>query len=234
MSSSHSSIHLGQSNCCTLNGNLNKYHALTLVNIDSIVGLRAGLEHAEYFKSVPWCGAIMNDTAYTTSPTVTRLPKVSGEDSFIAETLQTKDTILRLTTINSVPDSSRNPPIEEVLVFFEVGNGVNGYPDTAHGGFVATMLDEVMGIVLNVIQIYENTKTGRNDNISHMTAYLNTTYLAPVRTPGIILATARVTKQEGRKMWISGTLEDSERKVMAKSESLYIQAKKDPRASLKL
>jgi acyl-coenzyme A thioesterase PaaI-like protein len=204
------------------------------VHTDSIVGLRAGLEHADYFKSIPWCAAIINDPKYTTSPTVTRLPKVSGEDSFLAETLQTKDTISRMTTINSVPDPSLNPPIKEVLVFFEVGNGVNGYPSTSHGGFVATMLDEAMGIILNVVQLYENSKSGRNDNISHMTAYLNTTYLAPVKTPGIILATATVTKHEGRKMWISGTLEDSERKVMARSESLYIQAKKDPRASVKL
>jgi len=96
------------------------------------------------------------------------------------------------------------------------------------------MLDEVMGIVLNVNQLYENSKTGRSDNINHMTAYLNTGYVAPVRTPGVILATAKVAKQEGRKLWVNGTLEDKERNVLSKSESLYIKPKKDPRAGTKL
>jgi acyl-coenzyme A thioesterase PaaI-like protein len=205
-----------------------------MVHAENLFSLRAGLEHASYFKSVPWCAAIIKDPKYTTSPTITRLPKPSGEDAFFAKTLQTPDTIKRLLTINSVPDPLRDPPIQEVFVFFEVGSGVNGYPNTCHGGFVATMLDEVMGIVLNVIQLYENSESGRNDSISHMTAYLNTTYLAPVPTPSIILATAKVAKVDGRKMWINGTLEDSQRRVMARSESLYIQAKKDPRSSVKL
>lgn len=193
-----------------------------------------GTEHAEYFKSIPWCAALINDPKYVASPTVTRKPKTTGEDSFFAKTLKTEDTIIRLLTINSVADPSLDPPIQEVFVFFEVGSGVNGYPDTCHGGFVATMLDEVMGIVLNVNQDYENSKTGRNDNINHMTGYLNTSYLAPVRTPGIILATAKVKKQEGRKLWVDGTLENNERKVLARSESLYIEAKTNPRAHLKL
>ncbi|KIW08150.1 uncharacterized protein PV09_01082 [Verruconis gallopava] len=205
-----------------------------MVHAENLLHYRAGCENLGYFKSVPWCAAIINNPKYVPSVTPTRLPKPTGEDEFFAKTLQTEDTIKRLLTINSIPDPSRDPPIKEVLVFFEVGKGVNGYPNTCHGGFVATMLDEVMGLVLNVIQLYENSKTGRNDKISHMTAYLNTRYLAPVPTPGIILATATVVKQEGRKMWIKGTLEDSERKIMAESESLYIQAKKDPRASLKL
>ena len=199
-----------------------------------MASLRGGLEHIEYFKSIPWCAAIINDPKYIPSPAVTRQSKVSGEDSFFAQTLQTDSTIKRLLIINSKPDPSLNPPIQEVYVFFEVGSGVNGYPDTCHGGFVATMLDEVMGIVLNVNQLYENSKTGRSDNINHMTAYLNTGYVAPVRTPGVILATAKVAKQEGRKLWVNGTLEDKERNVLSKSESLYIKPKKDPRAGTKL
>jgi acyl-coenzyme A thioesterase PaaI-like protein len=209
-------------------------NSLIRPDTENLVGLRAGLEHVDYFKSVPWCAAIINDPRYTISPTVTRQAKASGEDAFFAKTLKTDDTIVRLLTINTLPDESLHPAIQEVFVFFEVGSGVNGYPDTCHGGFVATMLDEAMGLVLNVVQLYENSKTGRHDDINYMTAYLNTSYLSPVRTPGIILATAKVIKEEGRKIWVNGTLEDSERNVLTKSESLYIQAKKDPRAGVKL
>jgi thioesterase superfamily protein 4 len=205
-----------------------------MVTPEDLLSVRAGLEHLEYFKSIPWCAAIINNPKYEPSPTITRVPKPTGEDAFIAKTLHTPDTIRRMLTINSVPDPSQDPPIKEVFIFFDVGSGVNGYPNTCHGGFVATMLDEVMGIILNVIQIYNNSRTGRKDSITHMTGYLNTKYLSPVPTPGILLATARVVKQEGRKMWIEGTLENNKRRVMAQSESLYIKAKKDPRASVKM
>jgi len=197
-----------------------------------VVELRAGLEHVPYFKTVPWCAALINHPNYTQTPTISRLPKQTGEDSFFAETLQTKDTIKRCLTINSKPDDSLDPPVQEVLTFFELGGGVNGYPNVCHGGFVATMLDEVMGILLNVNQEYENDRSGGNQVITHMTAYLNTKYLAPVPTPGVILATANVEKQEGRKIWIKGTLKDNQGKELTIAECLYIQAKNDPRAKI--
>jgi acyl-coenzyme A thioesterase PaaI-like protein len=204
------------------------------IKADTFVEFRVGLEHVSYFKSIPWCAAIINDPKFTAAPTTTRIPKKSGEDAFFGKTLQTPDTVIRCLTVCSVPDDSLDPPIQEAIMFFEVGSGVNGYPNVCHGGFVATMLDEVTGTILNVNQVYGNNKTGRNDLITHMTGYLNTRYLAPVPAPGIILATAKVAKVEGRKLWINGTLEDSQRRVMAQAESLFIQAKTDPRARTKL
>lgn len=197
-----------------------------------VVELRAGLEHIPYFKTVPWCAALINDPKYTRTSTVSRIPKQTKEDSFFAETLQTQDTIKRCSTINSIPDDSLDPPIQEVLTLFELGSGLNGFPNIAHGGFVATMLDEIMGILLSVNQEYKNDKSGGNEVITHMTAYLNTKYLAPVPTPGIVLATANVVKQEGRKMWIKGTLKDSEGRELTVAECLFVQAKKDPRAKI--
>jgi thioesterase superfamily protein 4 len=37
---------------------------------------------------------------------------------------------------------------EEVRMIVELGDGLNGFPKVAHGGFVATMLDEVMGVLI--------------------------------------------------------------------------------------
>jgi hypothetical protein len=49
-----------------------------------------------------------------------------------------------------LPDPSANPGIQAVRTIMDLGNGVNGHPDVCHGGFVATMLDEVMGVLLTI------------------------------------------------------------------------------------
>jgi thioesterase superfamily protein 4 len=194
--------------------------------------LRAGIEHVNYFKNIPWCRTIIENPTYQTSPTNSRLPKGSTEDSFFAETLQTDRTIRKCLTLNTAPNDTLDPPIREVITFFELGNGVNGFPNICHGGFVATLLDEEMGILLSVNQEYLHREKGEGGDITSMTAYLNMKYLAPVTTPGIVLGRARVVKAEGRKIYIRGAIEDSEGKELTVAECLFIKAKKDPRAVL--
>ena len=97
---------------------------------------------------------------------------------------------------------------------------------------MATLLDELMGILLTVNQEHANRISGVHDEITHLTAYLNTRYFAPVPTPGIIMGTAKVIKNEGRKITIRGTMEDSTRRELAVAECLFVKAKKDPRAKM--
>jgi len=196
--------------------------------------LRAGIEHIEYFKTIPWCAEIINNPSYASTPTSSRVSKASTEDSFFAETLQTERTLRKCLTLSAKPDDSLNLPIQEILVFYELGNGVNGFPNTAHGGFIATLLDEEMGILINTNHEYANKKSGRNDEISSMTAYLNMKYMVPVKTPGILLGRAKVvrTEQGRRKIWIRGTIEDKSGKELAEAECLFVKPRNDPRANL--
>jgi thioesterase superfamily protein 4 len=194
--------------------------------------LRTGLGHVDYFKTIPWAAEIIKQPNHTITPTLSRVVKGSTEDSFFAETLQTERTIRKCLTLNTRPDEKSDPPVREVFTFFELGNGVNGFPNISHGGFVATLLDEEMGILLTVNQQHLNKQTGRDDEITSMTAYLNIRYLAPVRTPGIVMGTAKVVKSEGRKLYVRAALEDENRKELAVAECLFIKAKSDPRANI--
>ncbi|TLD37615.1 putative thioesterase superfamily protein [Venturia nashicola] len=196
--------------------------------------IRAGIEHIAYFKSIPWCRALIENPSYHTSPTNSRLPKDTNEDSFLGETLQTDRTIRKCLTLNVAPDDNLNPTISirEVLTLFELGNGVNGFPNICHGGFVATLLDEVMGILLRVNQEYLHRVKGEAVEITSMTAYLNMKYLAPVAIPGIVLARTKVEKVEGRKIYTRGSIEDGKGKELTVAECLFVKARKDPRAML--
>lgn len=152
----------------------------------------------------------------------------------MTETLRGEKAIKHCALIHSKPDPSLTPPIREILMFFDTGTALNGYPGVCHGGFVATILDEVTGFVQNVNVEYQNTQSGQDTPVGHMTAYLNTKYLAPVPTPSILLATGRIIKAEGRKLFLEGTLENDKGEILAQCECLYVEARKDPRASAKL
>lgn len=166
-----------------------------------------------HFSSVPWALEIFNDPSLQTVTYPTgeeRDPNDTG-DTFCQDTLATADTIAAWQTFYK-PASQDGP--HEVLFLLKLGSGLNGHIDTCHGGFVSLMLDEVMGVVAD----YEKaTGTGS------MTASLKVDYKRPVKTPGIVLCRAIVTKREGRKLWATGTVEDGRGTVLAQGEGLFLE-----------
>lgn len=181
------------------------------------------------FSDIPWCAELISDPEFAYSPTYSRIPKESTEDSFFAETLATDRTIRKCLTVHSRPNPSLEAPIQEVRTFVEIGSGVNGYPNVCHGGFVATMLDEVMGVLLTVNQVWFKEHRGGGEHMMQMTASLNIKFRKPVKTPAVLLSTARIAKMEPRKWFIAGTIEDNNRQVLAIGEALFVEAKFDPR-----
>jgi acyl-coenzyme A thioesterase PaaI-like protein len=98
--------------------------------------------------SVPWAAALINDPNWTPVNTASRSPKPSGEDSFFAETLSTDRTIRALLTLRPIDEEEGDIAYKEVKTIVELGTGVNGYPQVVHGGFAATLLDEMCGILI--------------------------------------------------------------------------------------
>lgn len=124
----------------------------------------------------PWAVALLKDRDWTHAKTASRVPKASGEDSFFAETLATDRTIRALHTLKPVKELDEDLAYREIKEIVVLGDGLNGYPQICHGGFVATMLDEVCGvlIVLNMEKRMERLrKTGPaqpHTDMAYMTA----------------------------------------------------------------
>lgn len=108
------------------------------------------------FSATPWCAALITSPDWVPVNTISRVPKPTTEDSFFAETLRTPRTVRNCLTLR--PSEELDDGVfgdmvfGEVAMLIELGDGVNGHPKMAHGGFAATMLDEVMGalITLNI------------------------------------------------------------------------------------
>jgi acyl-coenzyme A thioesterase PaaI-like protein len=175
-------------------------------------------------RGIPWCAALLSDANIVVLATESREPKASTEDALFAQTLKTPDTISACLTFYRAPASAA-APVEELSTLVSLGYAVNGYPRVAHGGVVATLLDEVMGLLLTL-----NQKRAAVPGVG-FTASLNVSYLNPVATPSTVLVSARLKDVNGRKMFLEGTVKDGSEVVLARAEALWITVDK-PRERL--
>ncbi|KFY56644.1 hypothetical protein V497_06061, partial [Pseudogymnoascus sp. VKM F-4516 (FW-969)] len=121
-----------------------------------------------HFLSLPWCAALLSAPHTTLLPTPSRTPKSSTEDSLFAITLHTGDTLRYMISFSSPRSGTTDtgagaaaelPPTapgskegglenEVVSTLFSMGDGMNGYPAVAHGGLIAALFDEAMGVAM--------------------------------------------------------------------------------------
>ena len=127
-----------------------------------------------------------------------------------------------------------------------LGNGINGHPGIMHGGIVATIIDEAMGILQAVNFERDHLRAVGKGlaqgelvpfGVGTFTAYLNVQFLKPVLTPGALIVTCRYIKRDGRKEWIYAEVKqrmdasedyDGDEIVCATGEGLMIEAKSKP------
>ncbi|GKT62083.1 thioesterase superfamily protein [Colletotrichum tofieldiae] len=190
----------------------------------------------QHFLGIPWCAALLGEPGTVRDTASSRFPKPSTEDQLFSTTLHTEETIAAYLMFYKRPSSSSASPasssstvaadddggnlVRELRAFLTLRAGVNGYPNVSHGGIVATVLDETIGMVFLV-----NKTEGLMPAESYMTAYLNVTYVRPVETPQTVLCAVEVVRVKGRKWWIRGRIEDREGRVLAKAESLFVRLK---------
>ncbi|CAK7567945.1 MAG: hypothetical protein SEPTF4163_005923 [Sporothrix epigloea] len=233
-----------------------------------------------YFMSIPWCrahlkpaesrppGSAASPVVHIVQPHSRRkgrpVPNANGtftgstetHSNVFATTLHTLDTIGAYIVFYEEPllspDShlTYRAPVLELKALLRLGPGLNGHRGVAHGGIVATILDDVLGLLipLNQRRANHNRRVGAEAPLSpvsakftapeaaaaasakidkgFVTGYLNTTYIRPVRTPAQVLVTARYTRIEGtRKFYVEGAIWDNKSQVLAKAECLFIALK---------
>ncbi|CAK7268322.1 hypothetical protein SEPCBS57363_003035 [Sporothrix epigloea] len=233
-----------------------------------------------YFMSIPWCrahlkpaegrppGSAASTAVHIVQPYSRRkgrpVPNADGTftsstetlSNAFATTLHTLDTIGAYIVFYEEPllspgsHSGYRAPVLELKALLRLGPGLNGHRGVAHGGIVATILDEVLGLLipLNQRRANHNRRVGAEAPLlpvsanstgpeaaaaasakvdkGFVTGYLNTTYIRPLRTPAVVLVTARYTRIEGaRKFYVEGAIWDNKSQVLAKAECLFVALK---------
>ncbi|RDL36029.1 Thioesterase superfamily protein [Venustampulla echinocandica] len=173
-----------------------------------------------HFQSIPWCSALLQDPTFVITPTDSRQPKASTEDSLTAETLKTHNAIRACISFYKCPTPGESW-IPEVRTLVTLGSGMNGFPDVLHGGIIATLMDDVMGI----LTITNERHDGDPLSNGAVTAQLNVSYLKKVPTPATVLVVARCREVTAKKYLMDAEIRDSEGVVLAKADSLWVRIK---------
>ena len=173
------------------------------------------------FESNRWTASLLRSPAYTAVKTTSRDTKrLSGEDAFFADTLGTPSTIPHLLTLRknnpppppTIPPSIAAPPARppvpksqpELIALLKLGSpGISGHPSTAHGGVLATLLDEIMSLAVGVqVPGYEENSAQERGRI--YTMQLDVRFHNPVFVPALAVVKAWVLARDGRKFWMMG------------------------------
>jgi Thioesterase superfamily len=198
----------------------------------------APAEALAHFSSITWATKYLECPDYRLVPTSSREFKPTGEDGFFARTINTPATIPYCLSLCrrdlSLPESgspfnrttspvgkSSSPSAPRVFdcvwLLYLAEPGINGHPKTAHGGVLASILDELTGMCAI---LHQADKT-----IPLYSASLETTYKAPVSVPSNVLCGAWVTRKEGRKCWLRAQILDERGMLMTEGEALLIESK---------
>ena len=100
-----------------------------------------------------------------------------------------------------------------------IGSGICGYPGVAHGGFLATMLDDGFFRCLSMAFPFRVM----------MTAHLELDYEAPTFTDQFVVLRVKIGKVDGRKAWVEGQIETlvdnwtESPTVLVRADALFVE-----------
>ena len=166
----------------------------------------------------PWFTTLLNDASLQPIRSPERQIENQSGNAFLARTLNTKDTIPAYQSFYKLPSSviipSGPPNLGELQTFCSFDRGLDGHEGFCHGGSLSTVMDQSMG---TLARAYPNTRP--------YTKYLHINFEKPLRTPGAVLCRVWLTRIEGRKLWVSGSMEDAQGTLYMTAEALFVNVR---------
>ncbi|KAJ5952421.1 Thioesterase superfamily [Penicillium vulpinum] len=182
-----------------------------------------------HLRTNSWANNLISSADYTPIQTDSRrLKPATGEDGYFSQTLNTPTTIPHCLTLqrrNLTPALAEVPtwlpatkqdaasaakptpginPADIIMICDLSSPGLSGHPSTAHGGIVATLIDETMSLA---VAAHTNAPTALgfeedNPRGSIFTVQLDVRYKKRVATPALLVIKARVVGRVGKKFWV--------------------------------
>ena len=178
----------------------------------------------EFFSTLEFSAPYIKDSFYKAIPFMTRYDR-TGSNLFFSKTINTISTISRILALvqKRVLESPENfqsfrPEFPLYISLVQVGPDLSGFLDTAHGGALASLLDETIGLCAETYRQFTSNSTKSR----LYTASLEISYRAPVSIPGAIMIKVWVKKNEGRKFFLEAQILGEDNTIKAEAKSLYI------------
>ncbi|KAF9892850.1 hypothetical protein FE257_000439 [Aspergillus nanangensis] len=110
---------------------------------------------------------------------------------------------------------AQGAPDREGYLLLELGGGVAGQDGIAHGGFLSIVMDQVTGTLIGL--------TGLEGGLGMYTVALNLSYHKPVFVPSVIIATAKISRIERRRIHVDASIVDMQGDTCTTAEAIFVQ-----------
>ncbi|RHZ79920.1 hypothetical protein Glove_140g103 [Diversispora epigaea] len=104
----------------------------------------------------------------------------------------------------------------ELVTILHVGEDLYGHVGIVHGGFLSTIMDELLARTVFPSLPEKNGAT----------AYLHVNFRKPCKTDQILIGRAKVNKIERRKGFVEGSLETLDNEILVDGNALFVSIKK--------
>ncbi|KAI1266457.1 HotDog domain-containing protein [Xylariaceae sp. FL1019] len=206
------------------------------------------------FERIPWCAELLQKPGVVTFTPAARLPKSAdgrypSQDQLFKTTLKTSETVpnyigfyqspfenLEKTSLLPQDQSKPRLLVNSASLLIDLRPGINGFNATAHGGFIACLFDEIMGSLMFASGEEYRQAEARGitlpDNLLRFhdeivfTVGMNFKLIKAIATPQVVIATAAFDRIEGRKLFLSYAIQDSEGTYLAKGEGIWAIVRK--------
>ncbi|KAK2001544.1 thioesterase superfamily protein [Colletotrichum falcatum] len=170
-------------------------------------------------EALPWCRDLLTRPGVITFTPQSRDPEnTNPHDRFFGKTLNHSEGIPACVSFYS--ESPGKSVITELSILFALSQGVDGYPSVAHGGMIAVLIDEVLGVL-----IQRNMDTERDDPVFKMntvTSSMDIKYLRPITTPGVVLGVGQIKEIRGKRILLGAVVKDSNGVDLVTCDSVWI------------
>lgn len=169
----------------------------------------------EHFRRYAWCDKIYENPSLRPVITVNQHSWSDVPSTFMWLSLGAPDALLAAQSFWKVGDTSPESPPEnrtELWTLYSFGRAVESFLHVAHGGFLASLLDQQTGSIVITHPVPTNPRTVSS----------TIKYHKALHTPGAVLCRSWISKVEGRKVWAKAVLEDGTGALVAEMEALWI------------
>ncbi|KAB8262273.1 HotDog domain-containing protein [Aspergillus pseudonomiae] len=188
-----------------------------------------------FFASLPCSFPYLNgSSSYQPITLPSRYKKSDPSDTFFSETMNTPNTFphilafIRKEILRSNRPAWENRDREQIgpdiVILVHLGSGGNGFRDTVHGGVLGALLDEALACCIEfwACQLHNSEPASSETRLRLYTANLNTSYRAPVESPGIILVHAWLKSRQGRKWFLAAKILGEDNRTRAEASALWV------------
>jgi acyl-coenzyme A thioesterase PaaI-like protein len=178
-----------------------------------------------HFRTIPWCAALIDAPGAVCFISGCRNPASPMDNQLLGNVLATEDRVAHMLCVLEPADAANaqggpSQIVRRVHTLIATGDGISGYPGVVQGGAVMALIDDSLGVVLEINMVLH--KEGAPFQTNAVTSTMDVQFRRPVPTGAPVRIEAWLDAVDGRRSTIACRLVDGDGVELAKCKSKWV------------